>query len=251
MTVAARTRRNASFGLVAIVLGPLLSWAMAAPSAAAEARLLQTVPARGSVVAPAPSSLRMVFDTQLDTDRPFVAVIAPGGARVESGEPTVEGNTAVQQLRPGLAPGQYRVVVRVASATGQPIRGRWNFSVRSASVPLPTTAKATPKVVATPSPSALHEGHEPSDMPSHDLEGMGHDLGVGGMHPSAHTAAANEVGMVLPAMVVIGLVVVVVTGFTVISSSARPRSGPGKSPLDPAAAGPALRPRWLEERERP
>ncbi len=103
--------------------------ALALPAgAAAHATLLRTFPADGSVIARAPSVVRVEFDDGIRV-APGNAVVANATGTSALGSPRTRGHTLVLPLRPGLANGTYSVRWSIVSDDGHREAGVVAFGI--------------------------------------------------------------------------------------------------------------------------
>ncbi len=101
----------------------------------AHARLTSSSPSDGQVLTSAPSGIRLTF-----SERPSLAVasvVLVNGADSVALAPLVidstDRNTVVAPVTGVLRPGTYRVVWRVSSRDGHPIRGGYAFTIQASS----------------------------------------------------------------------------------------------------------------------
>jgi len=113
----------------------VLAIAAAALSAAAHAHafLDHADPKVGSVVAAAPSELRLWFSQDLEPAFSTAEVLDATGQRVETGKVAVDAKerTLLRVPLGQLAPGTYTVNWRVVSVDTHPTEGRFTFRVGS------------------------------------------------------------------------------------------------------------------------
>jgi methionine-rich copper-binding protein CopC len=103
-----------------------------AHGAAAHAFLDHARPAVGAALAAAPDSVQLWFTQPLEPAFSTVQVVGPSGERVDQGPPAISGDDAARMsvaLRPGLAPGRYRVIWRVLSVDSHVTNGDFSFSI--------------------------------------------------------------------------------------------------------------------------
>lgn len=140
MTVAVSRARR---WLVVLLAGLALLAAGASP-ADAHAVLTGSTPARGAVVAEAPSRVVLSFTEEIALGADAVRVLDPTGRRVDDARPAEEGGGAYAVgLRGPLPRGTYTVVYQVVSADSHPVAGAFTFSVGA---PSATAAGAVPAV---------------------------------------------------------------------------------------------------------
>ena len=113
-----------------LALPALVLLALALPASAwAHAAVVRTIPANGSVVARAPTEIRVVFDDVIRTG-PGIEAIRNGGGSVLGGRPSVVGErTLVVPLEHGLADGAYSARWSIASDDGHLETGVIAFAI--------------------------------------------------------------------------------------------------------------------------
>ncbi|HEV7712109.1 MAG TPA: copper resistance protein CopC [Asanoa sp.] len=109
-------------GWAAVFLAP------AAP-ASAHAVLEGTSPAANSIVPTPPPQVVLTFSEGVRQVPDKIHVIAPDGARADTGQPTFDGANVTIPLKSGGANGTYLVNFRVISADSHPIAGAFTYSV--------------------------------------------------------------------------------------------------------------------------
>jgi methionine-rich copper-binding protein CopC len=126
--------------VVALAAAGLAMLAFAGPASAHD-RLVSSDPADGSTVTEQPAAITLVFSDEVLATGTEV-VVTTGGAPVDVGTPTVDGDT-VSVLFPADAPaGGYDVDWRVVSADGHPVEGAVAFTLDvPAAAPSPAPAQ--------------------------------------------------------------------------------------------------------------
>ena len=120
-------RRTAMLGLAPLALVATL---MTAPAASAHSTLLETEPARDSVVEHSPKRVVLHFDEPVETALGSITVYDGEGGRADAGKimrPSPESVAVAIEGR--LERGTYTVAWRVISADSDPIKGAWVFHV--------------------------------------------------------------------------------------------------------------------------
>lgn len=102
--------------------------------------LIGTEPADGSVVATAPSRVRMDFSEDVSASGNGVRVLDPAGGAVSGVSVRSDGDALVADLPRLDREGTYTVVWNAISADGHPVAGAWVFSVGHASASGAATA---------------------------------------------------------------------------------------------------------------
>jgi copper transport protein len=100
--------------------------------AAAHQQLLRSEPARESVVAEVPRTLRLVFNEPVDLNFTRIDLIGPAGEAVTLGSLSLAPEGATVLLVPiegNLTAGKYSVRWATASRDGHPVRGEYGFSI--------------------------------------------------------------------------------------------------------------------------
>jgi methionine-rich copper-binding protein CopC len=150
---------------------------------AAHAELLEATPADGATVEGTPAEISATFDEPLETDGSTFSLRNAAGERLAVGniDPD-DGTRLIIDPVPELAPGEYEVRWRAATADGHAENDTWNFTVTPAPTPSPTpaatptssasaqpTTSATPEPTATPAPSASAAPSEPAGSSTSDV----------------------------------------------------------------------------------
>jgi methionine-rich copper-binding protein CopC len=91
----------------------------------ADTSLVGSSPVHGSTVTARPTSVTLDFQNRI-IGPAVVAVTAPDGSRVDSGEPVV-ADTHVQQPVRTAGNGEYTVVFRAVAEDGHPVKGTLTF----------------------------------------------------------------------------------------------------------------------------
>jgi copper transport protein len=120
--------RRAEWGLAALALVVTLALA---PAALAHSTLLETEPARDSVVQHSPKRVLLRFDEPVETELGSITVYDGEGERVDAGRILRPQPTSVAvAIDRELERGTYTVAWRVISADSDPIKGAWVFHVK-------------------------------------------------------------------------------------------------------------------------
>ncbi|SDT43493.1 copper transport protein [Friedmanniella luteola] len=125
--------------LAALLLGAVLG----APSASAHTRLVDTVPADGTVVAAAPGTVELRFNEPVTVVEGGFALYDSTGRHTVDGVPSTVGvssrdRVVTAALPTGLARGSYLLGWRVVSADGHPVGGAVAFAVGAPSATPPS-----------------------------------------------------------------------------------------------------------------
>ncbi|GAB7043762.1 MULTISPECIES: copper resistance CopC/CopD family protein [Catenuloplanes] len=116
--------------VAAVVLGALVVLIGPVSPASAHAVVVDTVPARGSVVGAAPTAVTITFSEAVRLVPGRVKVVAPDGTPVTGGEPTLAGAVMTIPIAAAERPlGTYTVSYRVVSADSHPVGGGFSYSV--------------------------------------------------------------------------------------------------------------------------
>lgn len=139
----------------ALLLAACVSLVGLAGPAAAHAGLIESSPADGASVQPAPRQVSLRFTEPLDPKLIALVVTGPDGPESNAGPPFVSGAEVVQPLPPASGDGMYRVAYRVVSTDGHPVQGQVGFRVIApARVPAVPGPADSPSAAADPSPPA-------------------------------------------------------------------------------------------------
>jgi copper resistance protein C len=123
--------RSLAARLLLALLAALALVASAVGPASAHNALLSSTPSDGEAVSRTPEAVVLVFDDSAIAMGAQVVVTGPSGP-VQTGSPTVVGNSAQQPLAAGAPAGNYTVAWRVISGDGHPITGTFQFTAREA-----------------------------------------------------------------------------------------------------------------------
>ena len=146
MLVARRVLSWSAAAVAAVATIGCLQVVSAAPAQAAAVPLLThasvaaTQPAQGSQVSVAPTSVSMRFSEAVGFDSGSLAVVGPGGERVDLGRAAHHGgddHTVLVRLRPLTMKGSYLVIWRVVSADSHPGAGTFTFGYGAPAEPAP------------------------------------------------------------------------------------------------------------------
>jgi methionine-rich copper-binding protein CopC len=152
-------------------------------SVAAHAELLEATPADGATVEGTPAEISAKFDEPLLTDGSTFSIRNAAGERLAVGQ--IDPDDATRLIIdpvPELAPGEYEIRWRAATADGHAENDTWRFTVTAAPTPAPTpeptaastasaepTPSVTPEPTATPAPSASPTPSEPAGSSDGDV----------------------------------------------------------------------------------
>jgi methionine-rich copper-binding protein CopC len=149
-------------GLLAAVGIAAAAVLVTAAPAAAHDQLIDTDPPASSTVDAVPEQIVLTFsaDVLADEGAAVVEVTDASGARVDDGDPIVDGPTVTQPLTAVTEPnGDVEVVWKVVSSDGHPISGEFTVTVAGATptpTPTPTeTATTPPTTEPSPTPTAV------------------------------------------------------------------------------------------------
>ncbi len=116
------------------------------PTALAAGELIGSNPADGATLDAVPEQVELTFDGSIDPETVQIVVIAPNGARADTGisETTADGTRSIA-LQPGFADGRYLVYWLVAQPGSRASAfGDLSFTVEDAT-PCQPTSNATPR----------------------------------------------------------------------------------------------------------
>ena len=201
-------RRRASF--IAVVAATFLLFPTVV---AAHAELLEATPADGATVEGTPTEISAKFDEPLLTDGSTFSIRNAAGERLAVGQIDPDDDTRlIIDPVPELAPGEYEVRWRAATADGHAENDTWRFTVTPAPTPSPTpaptpasSASAEPMASATPAPTGTATA-SPSASPG----------------PS-DPAGASDGDVILP--IIAALAIVLVAAGFLLSRRGRPAGG--------------------------
>jgi methionine-rich copper-binding protein CopC len=130
--------------VIAVVVG-LLAMVWSAAPALAHAELIASNPAKGAVLASAPTTLELTFNEPVTLGANPVYVLGPGGVTWTVQPPTVAGAVVQMEVVPTGPPGDYSIVYEVLSKDKDLVRGAVTFTLSSAaSTPPSAAAPAAP-----------------------------------------------------------------------------------------------------------
>jgi copper transport protein len=120
--------RRAKWGLAGLAVVATLALA---PAALAHSTLLETEPARDSIVQHSPKRVLLRFDEPVETALGSITVYDGEGERVDAGKILrPEPESVAVAINRELERGTYTVAWRVISADSDPIKGAWVFHVK-------------------------------------------------------------------------------------------------------------------------
>lgn len=122
------TNRSAGALAMLVIAGASALSLWSAP-AWAHNYLTSSSPAEDAELDSPPERVELVYDQPVGKEFSQVTVTGPGERTWHDGEPTVQGDTVVQRLRPLGPAGTYTVNWRVVSADGHPISGSYTFTL--------------------------------------------------------------------------------------------------------------------------
>lgn len=187
-----RPFRPARLPVVPALLLAVLSVLLPASPASAHARLLASGPAADSVVAKAPTTITLRFDSPVNQRYTTVAVTGPDGSYYSEGTPSVV-NGDVRQKVGALPTGRIQVVWRTVAADGAPLQGRFTFT--STDKAAAAAARPKPPPTTAPSAPAARASHSPTQPAASGGSG-----GTGGTPDWVWWAAAGALVAVLVAL---------------------------------------------------
>ncbi len=123
---SAVTRRLAA---VATCISVLIPWWLLGTPAQADPLIVQTTPSNHETVYFAVNKVQLIFDESIAGSNVEIAVVGPGGNRVEVGRPKVSGISVVQRIRVVDISGDVTVGYRVELANGRNVTGGFSWAV--------------------------------------------------------------------------------------------------------------------------
>ncbi|SDC57731.1 copper transport protein [Geodermatophilus telluris] len=121
--------RRPALLLLVLLAGWLGLGVATAGPAAAHAELVSTDPGDGARLDAVPGQVTLRFTEGVSLGAGYARVLGDGGERVDTGAPTVDGDTVTVPLRGDLPDASYVVTYRVVSADSHPISGAFAFVV--------------------------------------------------------------------------------------------------------------------------
>ncbi|MGR7025741.1 copper resistance CopC/CopD family protein [Geodermatophilus sp. URMC 62] len=122
-------RRRPALLLLALLVGWLGLGVVTAGPAAAHAELASTDPGEGARLDAAPGAVTLRFSEGVSLGAGYARVLGEDGERVDTGAPSVDGDTVTVPLRDGLPDASYVVTYRIVSADSHPVSGAYAFVV--------------------------------------------------------------------------------------------------------------------------
>jgi methionine-rich copper-binding protein CopC len=115
----------------------------------AHAKLVSSSPEDGAVLAAAPATITLTFDSELESEGAALAVTDASGATVDQGDGGVdlgdtERKTMKASLKPGLGAGSYTATWTLTGDDGHEVTGSISFSVGAAPAPPAAAPSDTP-----------------------------------------------------------------------------------------------------------
>ena len=107
-----------------------LAFLLPAGAVLAHGELIDASPKAGSVVAAAPSAVRLQVSEGIEARFSSLTVTGPDGKRVATGRLEVQGAMMTVPFTRSLPPGRYRVDWRVLSVDSHKTQGAFTFEVR-------------------------------------------------------------------------------------------------------------------------
>lgn len=158
---------------VAAVVTALVVAVIGMPAAMAHASQTGSTPEAGAVLASAPSTVEVTFDSPLMDIGAALVVRAADGTVISAATPQVAGERIRVDVPADAAPGTYTVAFRVVSQDGHPITATFDYTVAGdepapavASAPgsPPASASAPPSAAAVAAPLREESGGPPTAL---------------------------------------------------------------------------------------
>jgi len=141
MTVTSTRMARRWLTSVLLLLGTAAMMTLVTPlrPAAAETKIVATVPSNHGTVAGPLDHITLTFDEKIDGANGVIAVSAPGGARLEVGSAKASGYDLVQRLRLSDLKGDVTVGYRLNMPDGQIVTGEFAYEVATGGSQTPPT----------------------------------------------------------------------------------------------------------------
>ncbi|MGB2951361.1 MAG: copper resistance CopC family protein [Rhodococcus sp. (in: high G+C Gram-positive bacteria)] len=120
----------------------VLAFALGTPTASAHSFVTGSDPADGSQLAQGPVQVSISFNEVPQSQFATLNVVGPDGNMWSEGDPRVEGQSVVVDVRELGPAGDYTIAYRVTSADGHPISGTIGFTLTQAGAGMPGEAAA-------------------------------------------------------------------------------------------------------------
>ena len=115
----------------------VLAFALGTPTASAHSFVTGSDPADGSQLAQGPEQVSISFNEVPQSQFATLNVVGPDGNMWSEGDPRVEGQSVVVDVRELGPAGDYTIAYRVTSADGHPISGTVGFTLTQAGAGMP------------------------------------------------------------------------------------------------------------------
>jgi hypothetical protein len=157
-------RRPGSLRLLAVAALALALGLGAAPAAVGHASQTGSTPAAGSVLAEAPTTVEVTFDTPVMDIGAALVVRSAAGDVVSEGAPTVQRTSIRLAVAPDAGPGTYSVAFRVVAEDGHAITSTFDYTV--AGDPTASSVAASPDAASSTAPALPTVTPAPDDPPA-------------------------------------------------------------------------------------
>ncbi len=140
-------RRLLTSVLLLLTAAAMMTLVIPLRPAAAETKIVATVPSDHGVIASPTDHVTLTFDEKIDGANGVVAISGPGGARLDVGTAKISGYDLVQRMRLSDLRGDVTVGYRVNMPSGQIVTGSFAYEVASGGSQTPPTDP--PSVIAS------------------------------------------------------------------------------------------------------
>jgi copper resistance protein C len=141
--------------------------------AAADTKIVATVPSDHGVVASPIDHITLTFDEKIDGANGVIAVSGPGGARLEIGSAKVSGYELTQRMRLSDLRGDVTVGYRLNMPNGQIVTGSFAYEVASGG---PRTPPTDPPSVIASALAQVNGASQASNAPAVSTVAAGPDV---------------------------------------------------------------------------
>jgi methionine-rich copper-binding protein CopC len=191
-------RRLLTSALLVLTVAAMMTLVTPLRPAAAETKIVQTVPSDHETVPSPLDRITLTFDEKIDGANGVVAVTGPGGDRLEVGTAKVSGYELVQPMRLTELRGDVTVGYRLNLRGGQVLTGSFSYAMQSAGS---RTRPTDPPSVIASALAEVDKQNSAARAPARAPQAAGSNLDAWWKQPWA--AAAGAVALLLLAGVAI------------------------------------------------
>lgn len=199
MTSTRMARRWLTSVLLVLAAAAMMTLVTPLRPAAADTKIVATVPSDHGVVASPQDRVTLTFDEKVTGAKVVVAITGPGGPRLELGEARVSGYDVVQRMQSTDARGDVTVGYRLTMPNGQIVTGSFAYEIASEGSRTPPTDP--PSVIAS-ALAQVNGSTQSSEAAAASNEAAGPDVAVA-WWKRPWAAAAGAIALLLLAGVAV------------------------------------------------